>query len=50
MDEKRFQVYAKAMAFLYEATGKRYGESWKATFTLEGKDEKEASKDDGKSA
>lgn len=49
MDEKTFQVYAKAKAFLYEQTGKRYGESWKATFTLKGADEKGASKDGEKS-
>lgn len=47
MDEKRFQLFAGAMAFLYEQTGKRYGETWKATFTLKGADKKGDSKDGG---
>lgn len=47
MDEKKFQLYAKAKAFLYEQTGKRYGEIWKATFTIDGTKEKQTSKREG---
>lgn len=50
MDEKKFRLFAEAMAFLYEATGKRYGEFWKASFTLKEADEKEALKDAEESA
>lgn len=50
MDEKEFQTYSRAMAFLYEKTGEHCGESWKATFSLKDADDKGAAGKDGKTA